>query len=309
VDSAKKYHADLTEFARDAWSGVQQGRIMDADTVRESVGVMVDSISRNPDAFVWLARVKDYDSYTYAHAVNVAAWCTLFGRRLGFPTKSLEDLAAGGLFLDIGNIKLPKQVLEKSGRLTDEEWQLVKTHVGHSVDLLRATEGIPDSIVEMVGAHHERYDGSGYPRGLEGDEIPLYGQIAGIVDFYVSVTFPRPAGKAVSSDFALNVLFKQRNVFFKSELVAQFIRVIGLYPAGSLVELSTGEVAVVLCQHPTRRLRPRVMLVLAPETKPYDSYPIVDLVKETEDRHGRPLAIRRGVRDGEYRIDFSRLPF
>jgi HD-GYP domain-containing protein (c-di-GMP phosphodiesterase class II) len=309
VESAKKYHADLTRVTTDIWDQLREGKQMDPDILRDSVSVMIDSIQRNPNAFVWLARVKEYDSYTYAHAINVSAWVALFGRQLKLPREGIEELALGALCLDIGNIKLPHKLLNKSGRLTAEEWELIKTHVPLGVEILEQTEGIGKQVIAMVASHHERYDGSGYPRGLQADEIPLSAQIAGIVDTYVSITFPRPAGRAVSPDFAVNTLFKQRDQYFKSALVETFIRSIGLYPAGSAVELSTGEVAVVVAQDRHHKLRPRIMLILDRDKQPYESYPIIDLVKETHDKDGNPLAIVRGIPDGLYKLDLSRLPF
>jgi HD-GYP domain-containing protein (c-di-GMP phosphodiesterase class II) len=309
IESAKKYHADLTRVSREIWDQLREGNKMDPEILRDSVSVMVESIQRNPSAFVWLARVKEYDSYTYAHAVNVSAWVALFGRQLKLPQDELAELAMGALCLDIGNIKLPHKVLNKTGRLSSEEWELVKTHVDRGVEILEQTEGIGEQVIAMVASHHERYDGSGYPRGLQADEIPLSGQVAGIVDTYVSITFPRPAGRAVSSDFAVNTLYRQRDQYFKSALVETFIQSIGLYPAGSLVELSSGEVAVVVAQDRKHKLRPRIMLILDKNKQPYESYPIVDLVKETHDKDGTPIAIARGVPDGVYKLDLGRLPF
>lgn len=309
LDSAKKYHEDIDRLAHEAWESLQKGEAVNLETMRESVSVMTESVLRNPDAFVWLSRVKKYDSYTYAHAVNVSVWVTVLGKRLMLPQEKLEDLALGGLLLDVGNIRLPKKLLEKRERLSNDEWDTIKTHVIHSIALIQRSKEVSQNMVDMVAAHHERYDGSGYPKGLEGDEIPLLGQIAGIVDAYVSVTFPRTDRNAVPSDFATNVLFKHRNKYFKADLVDEFIACVGLYPPGSLIELNTGQVAIVVTQNSQWRLRPRIMLILDKKKKPFDTYPIIDLMIETEDEAGNPLSIKNGIRDGEYEIDLSKLPF
>jgi response regulator RpfG family c-di-GMP phosphodiesterase len=223
--------------------------------------------------------------------------------------EKLEQLALGGLLLDVGNIRLPKELLEKRETLSNEEWDTIKTHVIHSIALIQRSKEVSSHVIDMVSTHHERYDGSGYPKGLEGDEIPLLGQIAGIVDAYVSVTFPRPGRNAVPSDFATNVLFKQRNKYFKADLVDKFIACVGLYPPGSLVELNTGQVAIVVTQNTQWRLRPRIMLILDKNKTPLDSYPFIDLMTEIEDEAGNPLSIKNGIRDGEYSIDISKLTF
>ncbi len=309
LSSAKKHHEDVSRLAHEAWESLQKGEAVNLEIMQESISVMTESVLRNPDAFVWLSKVKKYDSYTYAHAVNVSVWATVLGKRLLLPQEKLEALALGGLLLDVGNIRLPKKLLEKRERLSNDEWDTIKTHVIHSIALIQRSKEVSQHVIDMVASHHERYDGSGYPKGLEGDEIPLLGQIAGIVDAYVSVTFPRAGLNAVPSDFATNVLFKQRNKYFKADLVDELIGCVGLYPPGSLIELNTGQVAIVVTQNSQWRLRPRIMLILDKNKKPFATYPIIDLMKETEDEDGNHLSIKTGIRDGAYAIDLSKLPF
>jgi HD-GYP domain-containing protein (c-di-GMP phosphodiesterase class II) len=266
---------------------------------------MIDSIERNPNAFVWLARIKDYHSHAYAHAINVAVWATMIGRAMGMDQGQLQHLVTGGLCLDIGKLKLPGELLEKRERLSDTDWKLVQRHVEYGVEMLNDTPGTHKDVIAMVATHHERYDGSGYPARLSGDEIPIYGQIAGIVDFFTAVTNPRPAGHVVPTDFAVNVLQKQRGTLYSDSLVDIFVRICGLYPTGALVELSTGEIAMVVGQNPERRLRPRLILLLDQNKKPIGGFPILDLFKETQNKKGAPLNIVRGVRQNEYDIDLS----
>ncbi len=309
LPAAEFGHRSVENITSAIWNNLEEGKTLNVNDINDSVTVMVDSIKRNPDAFNWLCRVKEYHSFTYKHAINVSAALATFGRRLGLDDDELRVLAVGGLSLDIGNVKLPKNLLNKKTRLTDDEWELVKTHVRHSMDLLEQSSYTDERLLWMVATHHERYDGSGYLASLAGERIPLFGQMAGIVDSYIASIEVRPYASAMTAEEALRTLFKQRNQHFSASLVDKFIQSIGIYPTGSLVELSTGEIAIVVAQNPDRRLRPQVVLLLDSEKTPYGSYPILNMMKEMYTSDGRPLNIVRGVAEREYAIDLEDLAF
>lgn len=309
LPKAQSVHESIENITIEIWSDLDEGKALDINDISECVDVMVDSIKRNPDAFNWVCRVKEHHSSTYRHAINVSAGLTTFGRTMGFDDESLRLLAMGGLCLDIGNIKLPQELLDKEDRLTDDEWELAKKHVRYGMDLLEQAPNVDERLLWMVATHHERYDGSGYLAELVGDRIPVFGQMAGIVDSYVASTEPRPYASAMTSEESVQTLFNQRDQHFKSSLVDRFIQSIGIYPTGSLVELSSGEIAIIVGQNPQRRLRPRVVLLLDTEKNPYGSYPVVNLVKETHTFNGKPLEIVKGVAYGEYPISLEDLSF
>lgn len=299
---ARKVHAAIEHLTMEIWGDLENGNVLNMDDIGDRVRFLVDSIERNPDAYTWLCCVSDYHSSIYRHAVNVSGLLTVFGRQLRLGSRELCLLAIGGLCLDVGNINLPEDVLNKKTRLTDDEWELMKTHVRHSMQLLKQSMDADEQMLWMVATHHERYDGSGYLAGLAGDNIPLFGQMAGIVDTYVASTERKPYAAAMTSEESIQTLFSQRGTQFKSSLVDQFVQAVGLYPTGSLVELSSGEIAVVVGQNRRRRLRPRVVLVLDADKRPYADYPLINLAKQAHVGDGKPVSIVKAVGEGQYPI-------
>jgi HD-GYP domain-containing protein (c-di-GMP phosphodiesterase class II) len=190
-----------------------------------------------------------------------------FGRFLHLPRDQLDLLGTLGLLQDVGKVRLPPNLLDKTQPLTEAELKVCKSHVRHSVAILRETVGLPPGLPELAALHHERYDGSGYPAGIKGGEIGLFGGISSLVDCFDALTHTRPYGEAVSPSNALTMLYNWRDTHFDGPLVEQFIQCIGIYPVGALVELYTGEVAVVISQNPTMRLMPKVMVVLDTEQR------------------------------------------
>jgi HD-GYP domain-containing protein (c-di-GMP phosphodiesterase class II) len=169
--------------------------------------------------------------------------------------------------------------------------------------MLKDSKGITKEVIHMVYCHHERHDGSGYPRGLLGDDIPPYGKIASIVDVYDAIISKRPYAEPLTPHEATSKLYEWRGHAFQSELVEQFIQSIGIFPTGTLVELTTGQVGAVIAQNKIRRLRPRIMLVLDENKVFYGSFPIIDLVSEIQDKDGNPLEILRGLETNAYGIN------
>lgn len=230
------------------------------DETRRVASEMVDSVLRNPDAFTWLSRVQEKDEYTYSHALRCSVWAILFGRHIGLSKRDLDVLALAVLLKDVGKVLLDKSLLEKNDR-TEQEEQDYRAFVELGASILRQTPGVEPRVISVVKTHCERLNGSGFPSGLQGDKIPLLGKIAGIVTFYDFITNPRGSHYPIAPSRAVARLYELRNIDFQEELVVEFIRAIGLYPTGTLVELSTGEVAVVVEQNFERRLKPKVMIV------------------------------------------------
>ena len=160
---------------------------------------MVDSVLRNSSALALLTRLHEKDEYTSSHSLASSIWALVFGRHLGLDKESLAAVGLGGLLLDVGKMKLPEALLKKKGKLTDIERSYINNHVGFGLELIRQAEGVDNRVLDMVATHHERYDGSGYPRGWKGNQIPVFGRIGGIVDSYSAMTSDRPYAKAISS--------------------------------------------------------------------------------------------------------------
>ncbi|MEX1032710.1 MAG: HD-GYP domain-containing protein [Cellvibrionaceae bacterium] len=307
VQAVHQSHDELVSVLWDVESMLLEKNELKLNMVEKSVDVMIESIERNPDAYIWLNRIKKFDSFFYRDALNASVWAATLGRELGLEKEKLNALATGALVMDIGKTALPAEILNKTDKLTDDEWAIMKTHVEHGVRILSEAADVSPEVLDIVRTHHERLDGSGYPAVLKGDSIPLLGQIAGIVDFYVSVTTPRPYAQAVSSSNAVYMLYQQQGHYFSEALVKHFIQAISTYPTGSLVELSSGEVGVVISQNPGLRLRPNVLLLLGPDKKSYDSYPVVSLVDYSCGNSDKPVKIAKTLAEGTYDISIEEL--
>ena len=252
-------------------------------------------VERNPDAMIWLARLRSTDQYSFDHAVDVSVHLMVFGRHLGLPTAGIEQIGLAGLMQDVGKIHIPAEILNKTSPLSDEEYTLIQSHVASSIEMLLGHRDFPTSVLEIVASHHERADGSGYPRRLKGERICFHGELAGLVDSYCAMTRERAYGPAISSQKALESLIQMRGTKFREPVVDQFIQCIGLYPIGSLVELNTGEVAVVIQQNQVRRLKPRVIILLAPD-KSVERHPItLDLMLDPPTPNGPPYRIIKAL--------------
>lgn len=261
IDDARKLHQSVHSALRSVIEQLssEQQQIPLAETKRVA-GAMVDSVLRSPDAFTWLSRVRDKDEYTYNHAVRSAVLAILYGRHIGLSKDDLDVLALGVLMKDIGKTCLPRQLLENQNRSRTEQ-EAYEQFVLYGVEILRKLPDVKPRVTAVIKTHCERINGSGFPEHLRGNRIPLLGKIAGIVTFYDETTNPRGA-RPLSPSKAVAKLYELRDIEFQSDLVVEFIRAIGLYPTGTLVELNTGEVAVVVEQNFQRRLKPKVMIVL-----------------------------------------------
>lgn len=297
VQRAAEGVAGLFETVR-AGSAVDRSR---ADAVVQPI---LASLARHPDAFFWLQALRKHDDYAYGHAVNCSALSVALGRQLGLPEAGLRDLATATLLLDIGMTRVPAAILSIAGPLSPEQMAVVRTHVDEGPRLY-AADGLDDAVVvETIRGHHERHDGSGYPDRLQGIRIPLYCRIAGLVDSYDAMVSTRPYREALSRHDALQLLYRGRGTLFQEEIIEQFMQCMGIYPVGSLVELNSGEVAIVMAQNRVRRLRPTLMLLTDADKRLRDSFLPVDLM--LADRMGLAeagLKIMRGLEPGAYGLD------
>ena len=256
------------------------GGVLDAKEIKESVSRLTDSVVRNPDAMLLVSRLREKSAAAHARALQVSLYMIVFARFLQLQRQELELLGLLGLLQDIGKTRLPPSILEKKSRLTPAETEIAKMHVGFSAEVLRATPGIHPELPKLVLLHHERQDGSGYPGGLKGDQIGLYGSMAAIADTFDALTAVRPYAEALSPSSALSYLYKERGSGFHPDLVEQFIQCVGAFPVGSAVELNSGEVGIVITQNLVRRLKPRVMVVLDAAGNPMKPHKILDLDKD-----------------------------
>ncbi len=303
IQQATEIERETRALISTAMDDARMGRSLDGPGTRKIVGEMVDSIIRNPDALVWFLHLKNKDEYTALHSLRTCILALAFGRHLEFPKDTLTLLGIGALLHDIGKVMIPSEILEKPGDLTRDEFEIVKTHVPLGVEILENAKGIPPLAIELTRRHHERYNGTGYINGLKGNEIGDFGMIAAIVDHYDAMVSPHVYRDAHSPYDTLKGMYELRNTEFHGGLVEQFIQCMGIYPIGSIVEMSDASVAVVITTNRARRLKPRIALVLKPDRTPYQPSQYVDLMRDSPEDGKNPLEIRKVLAAGAFGIN------
>ncbi len=288
---------------------VADGEKVNLDRLGEAVENMVESAIANPDALLWVARIRAEDAATYAHGVKVAIYLLQLGRHLGFPPEQLANLGAIGLLLDLGKIKVDRDLLLKQGKLTSSEFMRVKMHVELGLKTLDESGNVASDVREGIAQHHERLDGSGYPNGLAGPMISIYGRMAAVADSFAALTSMRPYAPPLPAYDALKVLYAQVGTHYHAPLVEQFVQAIGVFPAGSLVELTSGEVATVLAHNRVRRLEPRVLVLTDTEKKSIHEPLPLDLLLQPKAADGSDIKIVRGLPTGAYGLDLRQFYF
>jgi putative nucleotidyltransferase with HDIG domain len=228
---------------------------------------IIDSTLRNQDALLTLSSIRKVDEFTYMHSLSVATMMIVFCSSLYLKRNIITEVGTGALLHDIGKSKLPLELLNKAGHLSEEETAKMRDHVDLGCEVLSKTPGLTPISLSVAAEHHENYDGTGYPKGLKGEEISVYGQIAAIVDMYDNLTSDRGYSKGMSPTVALNRLLEVSGHQFNEELVQRFIRRIGIYPVGTLVKLDNGFLGVVLEQGARDLLNPVIRLIYDTEKK------------------------------------------
>lgn len=250
---------------------------VDFRDVSEKITDLSGSLQRNPDALMWLLRLKRADEYSYDQAMDVSVYLLLLGKHVGLVGEPLIELSMAGMLQDVGKTCLPAEVLTKSGVLSDDEKELVRSHVASSLELLCQQGSLSPAILAIVANHHERWDGSGYPRGLRGRDIGRGAEMAGLIDSFCAMLKTKPYRLGMGHQEALQNLYAQRDRQFSLAILEQLVQCVGLYPIGSLVELNTGEVGVVIQQNRVNRGRPRVLMLLDGTKQKRRDYRVIDL--------------------------------
>lgn len=280
-------------------SDVQLGRPIDTKACQALVKRNLESMLRNESAMLWLARLKSQDLYTSLHCLSVSILAMGFGTHLGLPDEKIELLGLAGLLHDVGKMKIDPAILNKPGKLTQEEFEHIKLHPSFGYQALCSQDDIPAAAVQAAHGHHERLDGRGYPQGLDGYQIPFITRVVTIVDAFDAITSHRAYDDARPIQTAYDVLRSGADKQFDGALVQEFIRWLGVFPVGTLVELHTGEVALVLEKHPQLHLRPKVVVLRDANKAPCEPR-YLDLSQLTVDVEGTPYRISLGISDGSY---------
>lgn len=266
--NAKNTHQNARALTRSFMDDVRLGRGIDIKEVKATVSECVRSILRNPDAMLWMAKLRTKDSYTSEHSLNVGLLAIAFGRHLGASEEDLNKLGLAGMLHDVGKMQTPTDILLKESKLNDDEFNLMKMHAQHGRDILLSHQNIYHGTIDVAYGHHENLDGSGYPRGIKSGGITDFTRIVALCDVYDAITSDRVYKKGASSLNALKIIQDQTGKKFDVKLAQEFVDCIGLYPPGSVVELHTGEVGIVISTNHRHRHLPKVMVVRDAQKQP-----------------------------------------
>lgn len=258
---ARKVYADATSLVRSVMQDARLGRPLALNATEEMVDKIVGSVLRNGSALMMVCRLRQQDDYTFRHSVNVAVLLVNLARNLGSDLQTLRAIGLGGLLHDVGKMLVDPNILNKPGRLTDEEFDHMRAHVNNGTELLRQTPGVPQESLLVLQEHHERFDGSGYPTRMQGRSISFPGRMAAVCDVYDAITSDRCYHQGINPAEAMRRLFEWSKYHFDAEITHAFVRSIGIYPVGALVRLESGYLAVVTELREASLLRPVVRVI------------------------------------------------
>ncbi|MDH4320942.1 MAG: HD-GYP domain-containing protein [Desulfobulbaceae bacterium] len=236
------------------------GNAIDIDEAHDLVTDMDNSVRRNKDALLLLMQVRNRDEYTFMHSVSVGALLIAFCRSMGLDGEAARTIGLGGLLHDVGKMGVPLDILNKPASLTEAEFAIIKQHAVYCRDILEKMDNVPETAALIARQHHERFDGTGYPYNLKGDEISPAAQMAGIVDVFDAITADRCYHNGMDQVSALRKIYGMRGSHFNEKLVQRFIRCVGVYPPGTVVRLASGRIGVVV-ENTDNLLKPLVRVV------------------------------------------------
>lgn len=293
VAQARALRADARSAIERIFTDLKTGAPLDSQGLRTVVTAVLDRLTDYPVAMLTLTQLeqmKRLDTDLFAHAVDVCIFSLIVGRAHGLTDGSLEQLGLGALLHDIGETRLPQNLLHKPGRHTEQDLALLRLHPRIGLAVLSGTGPLPAITRAVIAEHHERMDGSGYPDGLRGSRISLPGQIVGLVDAYDAMASRRKGRPPLSPGQAVRQLFQLGLKHqYDRTLVEWLIQCLGVYPFGSLVELSTGERAVVYAVNQKERLKPCVKLITDAQGRPYAQPKLIDLAEARPDEPARAI--------------------
>jgi len=302
---AVKLMDDVEHQIHDLYQAVELNTRFDLQTTRNIAKGLVTNVTDNPDALVWLARMQNKDQHTYYHAVSASIWGLVLGRQLGLELGALETLATGLLLSQVGKTKLPDQLLVDADTLSARDYLHYQSYVMESVQLLKMDPAIGPQVISVVEHHRERHNGSGFPKGVTGEQIPLLGKIAGLVDRFQELIHPHAGANPMGPAQAMSVLFQSSNIEFQADLVERFVSAIGVYPTGSLVELNSGDIGIVVSPNEGRKLWPTVMLIRQDKRQQNRAGKLVNLMEYNEQQEdvGRYVQITKTLPQDSVSID------
>jgi len=259
---------------------ISKEKKLDYDSMSSTAQSLLEVVTENRAAVLNISGMRIADEYTFVHSVNVAAYTSVLAKDFGMDGEELKKLCTGALCHDVGKMLIREEVLNKPGRLTDEEFEEMKAHTTLGYNLLKEN-GIEEEIASIALYHHERIDGSGYPMGLKEEQLPISAQMTAITDVYDALTSDRVYKKAIESNNAMMIIVSESGKHFNPKLVSIFQRAVGIYPIGSLVKLNNGYIARILEQN-EGIVRPIIQIIYDNEGKPVEDKVVLNLMDNRE---------------------------
>ena len=300
LDACEISHQALVQIARD----VRANGSIDAVSLQRAADTLAENMIARPATMMLATRMRDENDRIYQHGLGVAIYLTMLGRHLGFQREPLAELATIGMLLDLGKMDLDQTLLDKPGQLNEDEKKIMETHVGIGVEILRKGGVRSELVLGAIADHHERVDGLGYPNGRSDEELTIYAKMAAIADGFVAMIGPRPYAPTMSTYEALRSLFAEAGTRWHAPLVEQFVQSIGVFPVGSLVELSTGEIAIVIEDNKLRRLEPKILMLTNADKEQLEEPWDLDMVKHNLSIAPEMIRIVKGLADGAHGVSF-----
>ena len=296
VARASKIVAKGKEAVVSMFQEARMGKAIEAEAAAPLVEEISNSVMRNPGALISLARLKTADDYTFMHSVAVCALMIALARQLGLDEQQTREAGMAGLLHDLGKAMMPLEVLNKPGKLTDEEFALIKTHPEEGYKLLLEGKGVTETIKDVCLHHHEKVDGTGYPKGLNGDTMSLFAKMGAVCDVYDAITSNRPYKAGWDPAESIKRMAEWKGHFDPTVFQA-FVKSLGIYPIGSLVRLESGKLGVVIEQGEQSLLKPKVKVFFSTKSQAYLRPEIIDLARSPEKIAGREDAAKWGIKD------------
>jgi HD-GYP domain-containing protein (c-di-GMP phosphodiesterase class II) len=281
MEQAAKICAQSKRAVMSMFQEARMGNAVDTNGARQMVEEISDSVSRNPGALISLARLKTADDYTYMHSVAVCAMMVALARQVGLDEEQTRLAGLAGLMHDLGKAAMPMDVLNKPGKLTDAEFAIIKTHPVEGHRLLQSGKDVDAMVLDVCLHHHEKTDGSGYPKGLKADEISLFAKMGAVCDVYDAITSNRPYKLGWDPAESLRKMAEWANGHFDGKVFQAFVKSLGIYPIGSLVKLSSGRLAVVVDQTSKSLTTPCVKVFFSTKSNMRIVPEVIDLSKQT----------------------------
>lgn len=280
--AAKKLHTKTKEAVVSLFKDVRMGNALKLDGAVSLVDELNQSIIRNPSALICLSRLKTADNYTYLHSVSVCVLMIALGRQLGMKDDMLKQAGIAGLLHDIGKVFIPDEVLNKPGKLTDEEFNIVKMHPVKGWEFLKDSGEVSDLILDVCRHHHERVDGMGYPDKLSGEALTLFARMGAVCDVYDAITSNRSYKKGWEPVESIRKMAEWNNGHFDEVVFHAFVKTVGIYPTGTLLKLKSGRLGVVTDQSKKSLVMPIVKVFFSTRSNMHILQEIVDLSKSTD---------------------------